>query len=430
MKRPIRFVTSVGTALLLAANAGVTASATTEWHADGRDGAQVLDGFSLTEVYRDKQVYDWAFAPEPGGHSFLALRRELDAKTMMDTGASVVRFTADDQGRLSQSVVLDIEALRDPVLWDAGVDLAAADLYTDALSVAPSGDAFVSAGASMDGTIAASTLVRIAPDGSLQKVVTAGELGATGIFPPAIRYPWVHVVAASDGVLWGHAEGYDPSTDQLTRLIQIVDPTDDGDWSDRIVRPLVLSASIPQLEDGVWDWRYGDFVPDGLAADADGPGSVLFPIVGRDGDYQVHRLTDTQGDGILDVAGESELIFRHQSDPGSLWMIAPRLTAGAPGDGSWALLRGPHGQQPRLRQLKRGRAGHHPRALQPERCHRPGQWLALRRCGGRAFPIQGVCPTPSCAWHPGMVPDTRRRSRPLPRPPSTLRASTSSRVGS
>ena len=81
----------------------------------------------------------------------------------------------------------------------------------------------------------------------------------------------------------------------LIRLIQIVDPTADGDWSDRVVRPLVLPTSIPQVKDRVWDWGYGGFVPVAPVEGQDASRSVLLPLISRAGEYQVHRLTDSRG---------------------------------------------------------------------------------------------------------------------------------------
>jgi hypothetical protein len=282
----------------------------------------------VDEVFRDTQVYDYAFAQEPGGRSFLALQRQIDGKGR-DVETDLVRFTLDDGGRLGRSVVLALDDLRERALWDAGVDLDGVDIAGLGLSVAPGGDAFLSLVAHRDGTSASGTLLRVAADGSAQKVLAAGELSTAGIFPDGATYPRVKVAAPADDRLWGQAGAYVPRLQgDVVRLVQIVDPTMDGDWSDREVRPLVLPASIPQVQDGVWDWQFGDFGSTAPAPGTTAAGSVLLPVMGRGGDLRVYRLTDTEDDGILAGEGEAELVFQQSTDLGSAWMSPPTIAAG------------------------------------------------------------------------------------------------------
>ncbi len=213
--RPIHSATSVGMALLLAATTAATASADTEWHKVRPDGAQVRGGYSLTEAFSDKGVWYSNFTPEPSGDSFLALRTTL-ADDVGDWTTGIVRFVPGDDGQLKASVVLDLEQLRDPALWDTDVDLDGATIRpgpgnggASPVSVAPGGDLFVTVSADRDSVNLGSTLARVAVDGSVHRMLSSGDLTAEGIFPAAVASPWVSVVASGDDWLWGRAEGWD-----------------------------------------------------------------------------------------------------------------------------------------------------------------------------------------------------------------------------
>ena len=167
--------------------------------------------------------------------------------------------------------------------------------------------------------------------------------------------------------------------------------TADGDWSDRVIRPVRLPATVPQVEYGIYERTYGPFVAEPAIGDRDGPRSVLLPVLERDGVIRIYRLTDAQADGDLTAPGEVELVYEGltSSEAAGLGMAPPisrarRGPARRPADRRDRRRR-PVARQPRLAHHPRRRRGRRARAahLGGRRGGRPRGPHLRRHAGAR-----------------------------------------------
>lgn len=315
------------------------------WQSTGPRGVQYTDDFTYAEVYRERGGFYSDLQLAPDGTAAYALRRPSwgdPAGADSDRAAAIVRFEITPGTWAAPKVVLPLEQLHDPAYWDPGTDLRNAVLvpamnsFGDGLAVAPDGTLFVAVSAMAGwGTETARTLatslVALGRDGSAQTVVTAGEIVAADVLGGHAETPdAIGVAASGPGWLWVRAETpviEPPGTAYW--LLEITDPNEDGDWSDRVVRSLVLPADVPQLEYGVYDRIYGAFVAEPSHDGLDRSRSVLLPILERDGAVAIYRVADPDGDGDATDPGETELVFSgerpiHRLFPVEL-IVAPRI---------------------------------------------------------------------------------------------------------
>jgi hypothetical protein len=292
-RRPVRGATSrlrvvvlVLAALLVLAAIATAALGVHVWLSSAPRGAQYASGYRLADVFAvtDARGSEWSsFALTPEGHDLYAIRTAPNGGEQ-----EVMRISSVDRGtRLQAKRVLAYRAFEHPG-WPLG--------RGGSLAVAPGGGlllvvpgADTPARPARRGRGGSLELVAVRPDGSRQVVVTAGELVRQGLFPVG-SMTWQLAASASDRV-WlfvGPAEGNGPQ-----RLLEIADPNSDGDWSDRVVRPIALPASVPFARQAMrpftfepeWSWR--------LTAEPGRAHSVLATVVDAEtDDFRVYRITD------------------------------------------------------------------------------------------------------------------------------------------
>ena len=304
--------------LLLVAVAAATGLVIRDWLSAGPAGPQYTDDFTLTQVYREPGVFYLDLHLAPDGRSLLAMRVPVGWPDREPAEGAIVSFEPASDGSWRPRDVLPFERLRDPALWDPGtlltdVAIGRTPNMPDSVSVAQDGSVFVAASLYELGLTrpqGASTIAAMDSDGSLQPVLTSGELLASGLFDRLNEVIGMSVVASEPGVLWGRVDGpvADPPGNH-TWLFTVTDPNSDGDWSDRVIRPIRLPPTVPQVEYGVYERSYGAFVAEPAIGDQDGPRSVLLPVLERDGAIRIYRLRDAQADGDLTAPGEVELVY-------------------------------------------------------------------------------------------------------------------------
>jgi hypothetical protein len=322
------------------------------WISSAPRGVQYTNDFTYAAVYREPgaQYDDLVLAPD--GASVYGVRvAQWTENGSADPGA-IVRFTmAADGGSWQAPVdVLGFATLRDPALWDAGTDLARATVTRtggmvsgDGLSIAPDGSIVVGVTASEGWDTAsmrsiATSLVVVRPDGTVQKVATGGELLAAGLLGDGAQATaGITGVASGPDWIWARAEVSVPSHEGF-RLLEIVDPTHDGDWSDRVVRALVLPAEVPALEPAIFDRAYGPFVAEPSLDGKDRSRSILLPILERTGEVAIYRISDPDGDGDATDPGEADLLFSGTRPTGRLFPVAMAMTPRVVLDGSTVVL--------------------------------------------------------------------------------------------
>lgn len=309
------------------------------WLSSGPRGAQYTNDFTFAEVVREPGAFYSDMKVAADGRSILALRQPIAvAPDKLDQGeAVIVRWDLDGTLPLSPTVAFRLEALRDPRYWDAGTDVANAVVAGsptgmapgDQLSVASNGDMFVGIATWPDGRSdvvpTAGSLVVVHPDGSAQKIVTVHELSAAGLLEHPEETGWITAVASAPDRLWARAETPAPGGAAFS-LFEIIDPGADGDWSDRVVRPLVLPSTVPQVGYDTYERLYGAFVAEPTVAGADRSRSVLLPVHEQTGEYRVFRISDLDDDGDASGPGEAELVFEGLASRGlDQPILAPRL---------------------------------------------------------------------------------------------------------
>jgi len=280
------------------------------WLSSTARGAQYAADYRLVDVFStsDASGAEWSnFALGPGGHDLYAIRTGPNGG-----GQKVMRISGVDRGRRLQAQrVLGFGTFDRPgwLLRPGG-----------ALAVAPGGDLFLvvpgvdrPSRPARSGGSGSRELAVVRPDGSRQIVVTAGELVRQGLFPVE-NMTWRLAASASDRV-WlfvGPAEGNGPQ-----RLLEITDPNGDGNWSDRVVRPIALPVSIPFARQATrpftfepeWSWQ--------LTAEPLRHHSVLATVVDvKTDDFRVYRITDGSPTGV-------QLLLHRRMVAGDAPTIAP-----------------------------------------------------------------------------------------------------------
>ena len=287
MPRPLTLRTAlVAAALVLLLVAAVTAAGliVREWVSTGPGGPQYTDDLTIGEVYRDAADFYSDLHIGADGRALLAMRVPVPWPDREPAKAAIVRFDLSGGGR-GPVDVLSFERLRDPALWIPGTDVTSGGPGRTphagpALSVAPNGDLFVAASMYPGGTgrmPGASTIVVAGSDGTVARVVTSGELVASGLFDRLDEVIGMTAVASAPELLWARVDGRSASGGSHAWLFQVAEPNADGDWSDRLIRPLTLPPSVPSMDYGVYERAYGSLVAEPSIEGRDGRGRSSCP---------------------------------------------------------------------------------------------------------------------------------------------------------
>ncbi len=336
MPRGLRLVLIVlALLLLLAGIALATYFGVRTWVSAGPRGVQYASNYRLAVVFRDppgRSGFWSSLQLAPGGRSIYAVRY---LPPWPQRPAELVRIDGVTGKRAARERVLDYQALaKQRQLWDPGVDLSHAIVSeyhgntedpAESIAVAADGDVFLVVGAWRHRRIDNSQPLDISvivrhPDGSLEKVFGLRELSRLlDAGPSRIA---LSIAASPAGELW-------IKTDTLVaphigfgvyRLYRVIDPNRDGDWSDRIVRQLVVPRSLP-LADRAPRGYQRTFVPQFVAE----PGSsLLVTTLNREGEFTVYRLVDRNEDGDVLDRGEVTRVFHRQA---SYTDVGPPLLA-------------------------------------------------------------------------------------------------------
>jgi Tol biopolymer transport system component len=377
-------------ALLLAAGVAAAAYIALQgWLSTGPRGIQFSDEFTFSEVYREGgeplelgleplSLFYPEFAMARDGSVLYAVRRP----TYPEPAASLVRFTNLDGRGLAREEVLAYSTLTDPALWDPSLDPSTFDIGDpfrdggDTLAIGPNGELFLAIAAygrelvpnpgaeeqaaelrAMDPDISDEeiarltsqqpllgvSLIALAPDGGRQRVVTSHDLEAAGL-DIAGRGFSISVATSAPDRLWLKVAVHGPGLSE-PHLFQVVDPTGDGDWSDRLVLPLALPPTVPASEgvpvpgDAATGpvWFYRGPTAEISTAQTDRSRSVLLPMLASTGEYRIYRISDPNRDGDAADEGEATLVFTAQPGFGDAPM--PSVTSRVVVDGGREVVR-------------------------------------------------------------------------------------------
>jgi len=181
------------------------------------------------------------------------------------------------------------------------------------LDTAANGDVFFAVGPSrQDG------LFVLHRDGSRQRILDGRSLIQHGVFPTGGGVSF-KIAVSSPSRVWLWADPWEGDSPQ--RLFEAIDPNADGDWSDRVLRPIILPDSLPfakrsrQTPRLSKDWRWFPSWRWQLVAERSLPGddrshSVLAAALSHDtGEFRIYRIGDLNDDGDARDAGEVSLVF-------------------------------------------------------------------------------------------------------------------------
>ncbi len=407
MPRPLiltpRLVLLALMALLLTAGVAAAAYIAIQgWLSTGPRGIQFSDEFTFTEVYRDGgdeiepgpaplSLYYPQFAIARDGSALYAIRRPA----YPDPAASLVRFTNLEGQELVREEILDYSTLTDPALWDASLDRSTFDVGVpflargdEALAAGPRGELFLVIAAygrervpnpradeqaaelraiwpeitdeeierlTSRRPLLGASLVMLAPDGALQRILTSQELEAAGLeiagrdFSVSVAAPasdrlWLKVAVQGTRLNSSSAPVIAAAANE-PRLFQIIDPNGDGGWSDRLVLPVALPSSVPaspgvpvegDAATGPW-WFSGQPTAEISTAQVNRSRSVLLPMLASTGEYRIYRISDPNGDGDAADEGETTLVFTAQPGFGDAPM--PSVTSRVVVDGGGEVVR-------------------------------------------------------------------------------------------
>jgi hypothetical protein len=251
------------------------------------------------------------FVLGPGGDDFYAIRVPLASPGQGEGSTQPLPHVPQlmridgvkSGGQLHPTPVLDYAALAAP-----GFAVQYGSIASGRLAAAANGDLFFAVTSGPR-----DTLLVLRRDGSRQRIVDGSELLASDLFPAAGGVTFKIAASAPDRVwLWT-----DPwEGDQPQRLFEAIDPNADGDWSDRVLRPIGLPDSLPfakGLQRTSWNafpnWRWQLTAEQSLPGD-DRSHSVLAAALSHDtGEFRIYRISDRNDDGDALDAGEARLIF-------------------------------------------------------------------------------------------------------------------------
>ncbi len=319
---------------LLAGIATATYLGVRSWVSAGPRGIQHVSGYRFTSAFLSPPAtftrYS-SFALSPSGHDLYAIRapyRTFHGRWRQQQ--VLVRIRGIDSGKhLPETIVRDVRSLapRHWIYWP----------LAGPITVAANGDVFlvISGVDHLPGRtgrerLGHQLLVVVHRNGSHQLVLTGHQIVRARLFPPDWMH-WTSIAATAPNRVWMSVDPYEGNGPQ--RLIEVVDPNADGNWSDRVVRAVTLPASVPFARASrrlfwshwtpVWRWQ--------LAADPSLSGnraarSVLAAATSKGGIFRVYRISDLDDDGDALDGGELQLLFERH---GSAWQ--PQLAAGTVG---------------------------------------------------------------------------------------------------
>jgi hypothetical protein len=251
------------------------------------------------------------FVLSPDGNQLYAIRVPLanpgaseGSTRALPRVAELMRIdNVDGGGRLHATPVLNYAALA-----ARGFDVQYGSIGSGRLAAAADGDLFLAVTSGQQ-----DTLFVLRRNGSWQRIVSGSEVIEGGLFPAAGGVTFKIAASAPDRV-WLWADPWEGDSPQ--RLFEVSDPNADGDWSDRVLRPITLPDALPfakGLTRTSWNafpnWRWQ------LAAERSLPGddrshSVLAAALSHDtGELRIYRIGDRNDDGDALDAAEVSLVF-------------------------------------------------------------------------------------------------------------------------
>jgi hypothetical protein len=333
-RRPARrlhlALVAIAVFLALAGIATATYVGVRSWVSSSPRGIQHAADYRLARIFAPSDAREqaanfvrnrfWsAFALDPRGHDLYALHDRARARL-----PELVRIASVDRGaRHTATPVLDLRTLAGPGFHPAGGRQAG----RDAVAVAPGGDVFLL----VWGRDALSlvrpgggdaTVFVLHPNGATQRVVSLGDLVGAKAIPDRSGETILRLAATARDRIWLEALAMTPEHRNtryaVVRLAEIVDPNADGDWSDRVVRPVALPRSVPVGGSGRWIWNQ---------LLADGPRSVLATAWSLESRLRVYRIGDFDDDGDALDPGEVEVAFAHEGDEAVVARVTGRALA-------------------------------------------------------------------------------------------------------
>jgi hypothetical protein len=319
--------------LLFAGIATATYIGVRAWVRAGPQGVQFRNDYRLARVFAPAPAgsVGWSgFALAPGGRDMYAIRSLYRRPKPGERGfpfPELVRIhDVDRRSRVTATPVLSFRALAQPRwrMWP----------FAGPLSVAPNGDVFLAAlgedvphdpTGHREGATGLFVLFVLHPDGSWQRVLSSGEVARARLFPSDFTN-WT-IAASAPNRVWVWVDPWEGNGPQ--RLLEVIDPNNDGDWSDRIVRRIALPSTMPFARRATkpftwtpdWSWQLAAEPP--LPHDARSH-SVLAAVRSRFGEFRVYRISDRNDDGDALDPGEVRLLFKRDDTAGSP-SISPRI---------------------------------------------------------------------------------------------------------
>jgi hypothetical protein len=279
--------------LVLMVAVAVAARLTGRWLDAGPDGAQVRDDYRLVATIPGLgglPIYE-RFALAPDGHDLYAIA-EPDTNAGGGIASRPVMLVVHDVD--TNAPTRSLHSLDLPDQRGAGW-----------LSVAGDGHVFLGLEHSV---------VLLDSNGVSQPVVSLADLGIAR--EPSLQGGGIAVAATAPDRLWLRVEvGGSQSlrVDYGTyRFFEVTDPNADGNWSDRVVQPVVLPHSVPAQpqREGANIWKFQQ-----LLTDPSGNGStVLATALSSEGEYRVYQISDRNGDGDALDPGEVRVLFDRRVD--------------------------------------------------------------------------------------------------------------------
>ncbi len=310
--------------LLLAGIATATYLGVRSWVSSSPRGVQHTSDYRLTTVFTTHVKRTWSsFSLGPGGHDLYALRTAFFGPAR---GTELVRLAGVDRsaGPTSVDRVLDFQALAPPNWrsWNCS-EIPTSDASNGDVFLATCGTDVPYRSAVADG-LGYLLLYVLHPDGSHQRILTGDDLVRLKLAPSHGGW-WPSIAASAPDRVWIWVDPFEGTGPQ--RLVQVLDPNADDDWSDRIVREIQLPRSLPfarrPTKPFYWypQWRWQLAAEPPLRGD-DRSRSVLASTISRGGTFRIYRIADSNRDGDALDSGEVRLLLERRDIGGSARIAA------------------------------------------------------------------------------------------------------------
>jgi len=292
-------------ALVLVGAATATYVAVRTWVGETTRGPQHTSAYRLSGIVATRNLGSVeSFALGPGGHDLYFVRD-------LQRAPQIWRVRGIDRGGRRQATrLLDARSLpgSQELIGGGG-----------GLGVGPNGDLFLVACARPSGRERKCDLVLyvVGPDGSRQRVLAGSDLVHSKLVPPDGGWWWAPAATAANR-LWIPVSPYRGGG--RLRVIEVVDPNADGDWSDRVVRRLALPSSLPP---GFWQLS-----PEPRLAGDGRARSVLAAVRTVGWRFRIYRIADRNDDGDARDPGEVRLLVDRQR---AGWLVSPLVVDGVSG---------------------------------------------------------------------------------------------------